>query len=82
MTEFLIRLSLPDTLREGAEANDLLQPAAIEKLLREEFCRRRVNGLFAAADQLADLELPPLTAAEVQAEIQVARQARRVRQAA
>ena len=35
--------------------------------------RRRINRLFADADRLAALELPPLTDAELEAEIQAAR---------
>ena len=53
-----------------------LKPEFIESLLRAEIRRRRVNKLFAAADRLADLEMPPLTEAEVEAEIIKARQSR------
>ncbi len=43
----------------------------------EEFLRRRVDTLFDSVDQLAALDLPPLSEAEVQTEIAVAREARR-----
>ncbi len=69
-------LTLPDNLAEEAEANGLLKPEFIASLLRAEIRRRRVNKLFAAADQLADLD-QPLTEAEVEAEIAAARMARR-----
>ncbi|MBD0340358.1 MAG: hypothetical protein ICV61_05515, partial [Microcoleus sp. Co-bin12] len=46
-------------------------------LLREEIRRRRVNQLFEAADRLANLDVPPLTEAEVEAEIEAARRSRR-----
>jgi hypothetical protein len=72
-----IMLDLPDSLAREAEANGLLAPAVIEDLLRAELRRRRVEQLFDAADRLAALPLPPLTEAEVEAEIQAARQARR-----
>jgi hypothetical protein len=72
-----IVLTLPDNLAEEAEANGLLKPEFIESLLRAEIRRRRVNKLFAAADRLADLDLPTLTEAEVEAEISAARQSRR-----
>lgn len=67
------KLSLPDKLRQEAEKAGLLTPKAIERLLREEIRRRRVDDFFAAADRLAALDLPALTDAEVEAEIQKAR---------
>jgi len=75
MSEVVLNLS--DKLAKEAEANGLLKPEFIESLLRAEIRRRRVNKLFVAADRLADLELPPLTEAEVEAEIIKARQSRR-----
>jgi len=75
MSEVILNLS--DNLAKEAEDNGLLKPEFIESLLRAEIRRRRVNKLFAAADRLADLELPPLTEAEVEAEIIKARQSRR-----
>jgi hypothetical protein len=69
-------LKLPDSLAREAQAAGLLTPQAIEQLLREEI-RRRVNQLFEAADRLAALDAPPLTEAEVEAEIQAVREARR-----
>lgn len=70
-------LNLPDSLAKEAEANGLLRPEFIESLLRAEIRRRRVNKLFAAADRLAELDMPPLTESEVEAEIASARQSRR-----
>lgn len=72
-----LTLVLPDSLAREAEASGLLTSQAIESLLRAELRRRRINRLFEAADQLATLTLPPLTEAEVEAEIQAARTARR-----
>ena len=74
-TEF--KLTLPDSLAREAEASGLLTPEAIEALLREEIRRRRVNQLFEAADRLANLDMPPLTESEVEAEIEAARRSRR-----
>jgi hypothetical protein len=68
-----LKLTLPDSLAREAEASGLLTPEAIEALLREEIRRRRVNQLFEAADRLANLDMPPLTEAEVEAEIEAAR---------
>jgi hypothetical protein len=78
MTQVELKLALPDPLAREAEAAGLLTSEAIERLLREEVRRRRVDRLFAAADRLAALDLPSLTEAEVEAEIQAARAERRV----
>ena len=64
-----IRVKLPEPLVREAEASGLLRPESMELLLRWELRRRRVDELFAAADRLADLPEPPLTPAELQAEI-------------
>jgi hypothetical protein len=70
-----LKINLPDGLAREAEANGLLTAESIESLLREELNRRRINGLF--ADRLTNLDTPPLTEAEVEAEILAARQSRR-----
>lgn len=73
--ELELKLKLPDSLAREAEASGLLTPQGLEALLREEVQRRRVTQLFEAADRLT--ALPPLTEAEVEAEIQAARTERR-----
>lgn len=73
MTTFEFRISLPDKLRQEAEKAGLLMPKAIEQLLREEIRRRRADNFFVAADRLAALDLPAMTDAEVESEIQKAR---------
>lgn len=77
MTQIQLTLALPDALASEARAAGLLNPEAIEYLLREAVRQRRVSGLFEAADQLAALPFAPLTDAEVEAEIQAARMERR-----
>ena len=72
-----IRLTLPDNLAREAQAAGLLTPETLERLLREEVRRRRVDELFEAANRLAALNTPPLTDAEIEAEIQAARAERR-----
>ena len=69
MTTFDFKISLPDQILKEAQAAGLLNPRAIERLLREEIRRRHVAGLFAAADKLAALDLPELTDEEIQQEI-------------
>ena len=68
-----IKLSLPETLLKDAQSAGLLSPTALERLLQEEVRRRRVDNLFAAADRLAALGLPPLTDKEITEEISLAR---------
>ena len=72
-----IKLTLPDSLAREAQASGLLDSGTLERLLRDEIRRRRVNQLFDAADRLAALNVSPLIEAEVEAEIQAARAARR-----
>ena len=71
-----ITVTLPKALVEEAEATGLLRSETIERLLREELRRRRVDDLFHAADRLAALEQPPLTEDELNAEIDRARRQR------
>ena len=73
MTTVDFKVSLSEQLRKEAEAAGLLSPEAIERLLREEIRRRRVDNLFAAADRLAALDLPPLTDDEIAQEIRKVR---------
>ena len=76
-----VRLTLPDNLAREAQAEGLLTPETLERLLREEVRRRRVDELFEAADRLAALNTLPLTDAEIEAEIQAARAERRANDA-
>ncbi len=71
-----ITLQLPDNLVNEASAIGLFEPTVIEKLIREELRRRRVERLFEAIDKLSSLDAPVLTEAEVEAEIQAVRQRR------
>jgi hypothetical protein len=80
MTTRELNLTLPESLAREAESVGLLEPQALERLLREEIRRRRADKLFEAADRLASAE-SPLTEAEIEAEIQAARGERRVRRA-
>jgi len=73
MNQTTITLQLPDSLVNEASATGLFEPSAIEKLLRDELRRRRVDRLFEAVDKLSNLDAPVLTEAEVEAEIQTAR---------
>ena len=74
-----LKLNLPDTLANEAQAAGLLTPQAIERLLREAVRSKAVNELFETADRLAAANIPPMTMAEIQAEVDAVRQARRER---
>ena len=77
MTTLELTLSLPDNLAREAKAAGLLTAEAIERLIREEIRRSRVNQLFEAADRLAAVDAPALTESEVEAEIAATRANRR-----
>ena len=73
MTTLELKLTLPDKLAREATAIGLTTPQAITALIRAEVRRRQqVDRLFAAADHLAALDIPPLTTEEVEAEIHAA----------
>ena len=67
-----ITVSLPDDLAQQARSAGLLGDEAIATLLREAMQKRQVDRLFETMDKLASLE-PPLTEAEIDAEIAAAR---------
>jgi hypothetical protein len=71
-----LKLVLPEKLAREVEANGLLTAQTLEALLWAEIRRRRVNKLFEVVDRLAGLDMPPLTEAEVEAEIAAARRER------
>jgi hypothetical protein len=72
-----VTITLPGSLVREAEASGLLTPKCVEAMLREELRSDRVRRLFEAADRLAALPSSPLTAREVEEEIQAARDERR-----
>jgi hypothetical protein len=72
-------MTLPDNLAQEARAAGLLTPQALEAMLRETLRKQRVDELFAAMGKMAAVDLPPLTEAEIQAEIEAVRAQRRAR---
>jgi len=76
-----LKLDLSESLALEARSKGLLESSAVERMLRAELKRNRVDQLFAAADHLAGQKLPPLTEAEVETEIQAARSHRRANDA-
>ena len=77
MTELTVKL--PDELARQVLAAGLLDEAALEKVFREALRKQAVGELFAALDEIEAAKLPPMTEAEVQAEIDAARAERRAR---
>ena len=82
MVDIEITLSLPATLAREAAARGLLTPAALQQMIDAEVERRRtVDRLFATMDDLAAVDLPPLSAEDLNAEIKAARAERQTRRA-
>ncbi len=76
MTTVQLTLNLSDGLAQAAQQAGLLEPAAIEHLLREAVRRQERDGFFEAADRLAAAEIPPLSLEEIQAEVDAVRAVR------
>jgi hypothetical protein len=72
-----LKLNLPDNLARQAEGAGLLTPDGVRHLVEAELRRRSADHFFDTADRLADLDLPPLSDDEIQAEIDAARAERR-----
>lgn len=62
-----VRFNIPDDLAEQAKSMGLLRDDVIVALLSEAVRRGHVDDLVAAIRRLSDLDLPPMTADEVQA---------------
>jgi len=69
MTRLSLEIELPDTLAKQAKEAGLLEPDAVERMVREALLARRVESLAQARDVLAANRLPPMTPEEIQAEI-------------
>jgi hypothetical protein len=64
-----LQISLPDDLARSALEEGLLAPEALEKLLRDRLRELRLARMDAARRQLAETPLAPMTAEELQAEL-------------
>jgi hypothetical protein len=69
MTRLSLEIELPDALAQQAKEAGLLEPDAVERLVREALLARRVESLVQAREVLAAKPLPPMTPDEIQAEI-------------
>jgi len=63
MTRLSLEIELPDTLAKQAQEAGLLEPDAVERMVREALLARRVESLAQARDVLAANPLPPMTLA-------------------
>ena len=69
MSRVNVEIELPDTLATQAKKAGLLEPEALERMVREALLARRVEDLATARDVLEGRPLPPMTPEETQAEI-------------
>lgn len=69
MTRLNLEIVLPDALAEQARAAGLLEPTAVEEMVRRALLARRLEKLAEARNVLAANPLPPMTSEEIQAEI-------------
>src|SRR5688572_16792763 len=69
MSRVNVEIELPDTLATQAKKAGLLEPEALERMVREALLARRLEDLATARDVLAARPLPPMTPEEIQAEI-------------
>ncbi len=78
-----LKVALPDRLAREAREAGLLSPKAIQRLLREAMRRRVAAREFVAvAQRVAAAGIPPMSANEIQTEIDAVRKARRRRRGA
>ena len=68
-----LTIDLPEPLAKEANDAGLLEPGAIEAMLRESLRCRAIDGLFVATDKLAAADFPPMAMYEIQAEVSAVR---------
>jgi hypothetical protein len=72
-----VQITIPDALAKEAAAEGLLEPGAIEAILRERLAAARVAKMQAMRFKFSPSGTPPLTAEEIEAEIKAYRAERR-----
>jgi hypothetical protein len=68
-TRVNVEIELPNALAAQAKEAGLLEPQAIERMVREALLATRIDDLAQARDVLTATPLPPMTPEEIQAEI-------------
>lgn len=77
-----VQITLPDQLAQEAQRAGLLSPALLEKWLRDQLERQRVDELFSAMDRMASVDEPAAMSPEdVAQEIATMRAERRAKNA-
>lgn len=77
-----VQIELPDATAEAAQAAGLLTSEALDRLLSSALRRRQAGDwLLSIADEVAAAGEPPMSEAEIRAEVKAAREARRHRAA-
>lgn len=77
MTTLEMRLTLSERLAKEARAAGLLNPKAIEKLLREAVRRQALRQFLSVSDRVAAAGLTPMSLDDIQEEVNAVRKARR-----
>ena len=77
MTTLEMKLTLSERLAKEAQAAGLLNPKAIEKLLREALRRQALRQFLSVSDQVTAADIAPLSLDEIQDEVNAVRKARR-----
>lgn len=75
-----IQIELPEATVQAAREAGLLTTQALERLLNEAIRRQRVaDSLLSIADRVAAAGIPPMSIAEINAEVKAARAERKQR---
>ncbi len=77
MTVLEIKLSLPDKVANDAKAAGLLTAEAIEALIAEALRKKAFDALLSVVDRVDAAGIPPMSMAEINAEIEAYRAERR-----
>ena len=72
-----VQITIPDALAKEVAAEGLLEPGAIEAILRERLAAARVAKMQAMRFNFSPSGTPPLMAEEIEAEIKAYRAERR-----
>jgi hypothetical protein len=68
-----VQITISDDLAKEAAAEGLLEPGSIEAILRERLAAARIAKMQVTRQKLSATGTPPLTAEEIEAEIQTYR---------
>ena len=77
MTTLEMKLTLSERLAKEAQAAGLLNPKAIEKLLREAVRRQALRQFLSVSEKVAAAGIAPLSLEEIQEEVNAVRNEKR-----